>query len=87
MPEEAVKSIHTFKIIDGVIKETYFEKHYMTKLDAKSDENVIVNKRVKDNIVSGQLESSLDAISRNAYEFYKELKNTYSNIGIVYIDI
>jgi len=86
MAEEAVKSIHTFKITDGIIKETYFEKHYMTKLAAKLDGNVVVNKKVKGNIVSGQLESSLDAISRNADEFYEEFKNTYSNIGLVNLD-
>jgi len=80
MAEEAVKSIHTFKITDGIIKDTYFEKHYMTKLAAKLDGNVIVNKKVKGNIVSGQLESSLEAIGRNADEYYEELKNAYSHL-------
>lgn len=80
MADNAVKSIYTFEIIDGIIKGTYYEKHYMTKIGAKLDENVIVNKKVKDNIVSGQLESSQEAIGINADDYYKQLKNTYSHL-------
>ena len=58
----------------------------MKKITAKLDENVVVNKKVKGNIVLGQLESSLEAIGRNADEYYEELKNTYSNIGLINLD-
>ena len=52
----------------------------MKKITAKLDENVVVNKKVKGNIVSGQLESSLEAIGRNADEYYEELKNAYLHL-------
>jgi len=80
MADIAVKSIYTFEITDGIIKDTHYEKHYVSKIDAKLDENIVVNKKVKGNIVSGQLESSLDAIGRNADEYYEELKNVYSHL-------
>ena len=86
MADDAVKSIQTYKVADGIIKDTHYEHHYVKKITAKLDENVVVNKKVKGNIVSGQLESSLDAISRNADEFYEEFKDTYSNIGLVNLD-
>jgi len=80
MADDAVKSIYTFKIIDGIIKDTHYEKHYVSKIGAKLDENVVVNKKVKGNIVSGQLESSLEAIGKNADEYYEKLKNAYSHL-------
>lgn len=80
MADEAVKSIHTFNVIDGVIKDTHYEKHYETKISAKLDTNVIVNKKVKDNVISGQIEADLDAIGENAESYYNDLMESYSHL-------
>lgn len=83
--EESVKSIHTYYITDGVITSTYFEKHYITKLGAKLNNDIITNKKVENNIVSGQLESINVDIGKDAKTFYNDLMLNYSNLGLVLV--
>lgn len=80
MADEAVKSIHTFSIVDGIISDTNYEKHYISKITAKNDNNTIINKKRKANVVSGQLESDIEAIGKDANTYYNDLLNAYSHL-------
>ena len=37
MADDAVKSIQTYKVADGIIKDTHYEHHYVKKITAKTD--------------------------------------------------